>query len=183
MADPARVFVTGALGFIGRALADRYASKGAEIRGVDVRADPERGVVAGDVAEPGDWQSHAAGCDLVIHTAAVVSMRDDPGPIWRVNVLGTRHALDAARDASRFVHLSSVTAFSFDFPDGVTEDYPVRTNGVPYVENLPPRLARPQMAPIGQPRTSAASRLPAVGAECAASATCTLAPRSPWERG
>lgn len=136
VADPARVFVTGALGFIGRALADHYASRGAEIRGVDVRADLGRGVVAGDVAEPGDWQRHAAGCDLVIHTAAVVSMRDDPDPIWRVNVLGTRHALDAARDAgaSRFLHLSSVTAFSFDFPDGVTEDYPVRANGVPYVD-------------------------------------------------
>ena len=45
---------------------------------MDVSADPERGVVAGDVAEPGDWQRHAAGCDLVIHTAAVVSMREDP---------------------------------------------------------------------------------------------------------
>jgi len=134
VADPARVFVTGALGFIGRALADHYASRGAEIRGVDVSADPERGVVAGDVAEPGDWQRHAAGCDLVIHTAAVVSMRDDPDPIWRVNVLGTRHTLDAARDAARFLHLSSVTAFSFDFPDGVTEDHPVRANGVPYVD-------------------------------------------------
>jgi nucleoside-diphosphate-sugar epimerase len=136
VADRARVFVTGALGFIGRALADRYASRGAEVRGVDVRADPGRGVVAGDVAEPGDWQRHAAGCALVIHTAAVVSMRDDPDPIWRVNVLGTRHALDAARDggASRFLHLSSVTAFSFDFPDGVTERHPVRGNGVPYVD-------------------------------------------------
>ena len=121
---------------IGRALADRYAAGGAEVRGVDVRADPTRAVVAGDVAEPGDWQRHAAGCDLVIHTAAIVSMRDDPGPIWRVNVLGTRRVVDAARDAgaSRFVHLSSVTAFSFDFPDGVTEDYPIRANGVPYVD-------------------------------------------------
>jgi len=133
---PERVFVTGALGFIGRALADHYAAEGAEVRGVDVSTDPQRGVVAGDIASPGDWQRHAAGCDLVIHTAAIVSMRDDPDPVWRVNVLGTRHALDAARDAgaSRFLHLSSVTAFSFDFPDGVTEDHPVRANGVPYVD-------------------------------------------------
>ncbi len=131
---PERVFVTGALGFIGRALADRYAAEGAEVRGVDVRADPDRGVVAGDVAAAGDWQRHAEGCDLVIHTAAVVSMRDDPEPIWRVNVLGTRHALDAAQGAARFLHLSSVTVFSFDFPDGVTEQHPIRANGVPYVD-------------------------------------------------
>jgi nucleoside-diphosphate-sugar epimerase len=133
---PERVFVTGALGFIGRALADRYAADGADVRGVDVTADHERGVVAGDIASPGEWQRHAEGSDLVIHTAAIVSMRDDPDPVWRVNVLGTRHALDAAREAgaSRFLHLSSVTAFSFDFPDGVTEDHPIRPNGVPYVD-------------------------------------------------
>src|SRR5207237_2850547 len=56
---PRRVFITGALGFIGRVLAARYATGGAEVRGVDVRADPELGVVAGDVTEPGDWQAHA----------------------------------------------------------------------------------------------------------------------------
>jgi nucleoside-diphosphate-sugar epimerase len=56
--------------------------------------------------------------------------------VWRVNVLGTRRALDAAREggANRFLHLSSVTTFSFDFPDGVTEDHPIRPNGVPYVD-------------------------------------------------
>ncbi len=169
---PERVFVTGALGFIGRALADRYASEGAEVRGVDVSADPERGVVAGDIGSPGEWQRHAAGSDLVIHTAAVVSMRDDPDPIWRVNVLGTRHALDAARDAgaSRFLHLSSVTAFGFDFPDGVTEDHPVRANGVPYVD------------------TKVASEQVALQAHAAGEVTCTIVrpgdaygPRSrPW---
>ena len=65
---PRRVFVTGALGFIGRTLADRYRAAGAEVRGMDRVAAPEHGVVAGDVSEPGDWQAHAAGSDLVIIT-------------------------------------------------------------------------------------------------------------------
>lgn len=136
MAEPARVFITGALGFIGRALGDHFRARGSELRGVDVHADADRGVVAGDVSRPGEWQRAAAGCELVIHTAAVVSMRSDPDPIWRVNVAGTRHALDAARaaGASRFVHLSSVVVFSFEFPDGVDEHHPVRPNGVPYVD-------------------------------------------------
>ena len=136
MSEPTRAFVTGALGFIGRALSLRLRERGVEVRGMDVRADPDLAVVAGDVAEEGAWQRHAAGCDLVVHTAAIVSMRADPGPIWPVNVLGTRRALDAARDggARRFVHLSSITAFSFEYPDGVTEDYPIRPNGVPYVD-------------------------------------------------
>jgi len=49
-------------------------------------------------------------------------------------VLGTHHALEAAirGGARRFTHLSSVTAFGFEFPDQVTEDFPVRLSGVPY---------------------------------------------------
>lgn len=136
MADPASVFVTGALGFIGRSVADRYRALGAEVRGVDLHPDPARGVVAGDVAVPGPWQQQMAGCDLVVHTAAAVTLRNDPGPIWRANALGTRNVVDAAAraGAGRLVHFSSVTVFSFDFPDGVTERYPVRANGVPYVD-------------------------------------------------
>src|SRR5436305_373612 len=72
-----KVFISGALGFIGGVLADRYRSEGAEVRGVDVRADPALGVVAGDVASEGDWQRHAEGCDLVIHTAAYVGFGGD----------------------------------------------------------------------------------------------------------
>ncbi len=134
---PRRVFVTGALGFIGRTLADRYRAAGAEVRGMDRVAAPEQGVVAGDVSEPGDWQAHTGGSDLVIHTAAVVSNAANADLSWRMNVLGTRRALEAARDAgaSRFVHFSSVRAFSdLDFPDGVDESWPVRTDGNPYVD-------------------------------------------------
>lgn len=132
-----RVLITGASGFIGRALGERLARDGFDVRGVDVVADPARGVVAGDVGAPGAWQDHAAGCELVIHTAAIVSMRGtDPRAVWRVNALGTRHVLDAAAraGAARVVHLSSVTVFGFAFPDGVDERYPTEPNGVPYVD-------------------------------------------------
>ena len=130
-----RVFITGASGFIGRALHDRFTSEGHEVRGCDFKADPERGIVAGDVGERGAWQRHADGCELVIHTAAVVSFRlERPEEIWRANVLGTANALEAAEraGAGRFVHFSSVTAFGFTFPDGVDETYPVHNTYVPY---------------------------------------------------
>ncbi len=107
------------------------------MRGVDLTADPEpRGGGGRRVGERAAGSEHAAGCDLFVHTAAVISMRDDFDPVWRANVLGTRRALDAARagGAGRFVHLSSIVAFSFDYPDGVTEAHPLRTNGVPYVD-------------------------------------------------
>ncbi len=56
-----RVFITGASGFIGRALFERYAADGHEMRGCDLVADRARDVVCGDVGQPGAWQDHAAG--------------------------------------------------------------------------------------------------------------------------
>ena len=70
---PRRVFVTGANGFIGRALLRRYRELGVAVCGMDVRADPDWDVVAGDLGAPGAWQAQARGCDLVVNTAAVVS--------------------------------------------------------------------------------------------------------------
>jgi nucleoside-diphosphate-sugar epimerase len=134
---PQRVFISGASGFVGRALAARYRQLGSEVRGVDKVADLKQEVIAGDTAQPGDWQEHAQDCDLFIHAAAIVSFTHDPRNIWEINVLGTRHALDAAirGGAQRFLHISSVVAYSFDFPSDVTENYPVRCNGVPYVDS------------------------------------------------
>ena len=133
----AKVFISGGLGFIGSVLAERYREQGAEVRGVDVRADPALGMVAGDVAEEGAWQRHADGCDLVIHTAAYVGFGGRLDDVWRTNVLGTRRVLDAAAHggAERFVHFSSVTAFGFDYPDGVDERWPVRLTGNPYPDS------------------------------------------------
>jgi nucleoside-diphosphate-sugar epimerase len=134
---PRRVFITGASGFVGRALSRRYETLGAEVLGVDLAADNDRAIVAGDISAAGPWQLHAAGCDLFIHTAAVVSNAVALDRSWRVNVLGTRRALDAAvrGGARRFVHFSSVRVFSDrDFPDGVDERHPVRTDGNPYVD-------------------------------------------------
>jgi nucleoside-diphosphate-sugar epimerase len=134
---PSKVFISGALGFIGSVLAERYRNEGAEVCGVDVRADPALGVVAGDIAEEGAWQEHASGCDLVVNTAAYVGFGGDLDPVWRVNVLGTRRVIDAAArgGADRFVQFSSVTTFGFDYPDGVDESYPVRLTGNPYPDS------------------------------------------------
>jgi len=133
---PKRVFITGANGFIGRALARRYRDYGAEVCGVDMSADPAWNVVAGDVREVDRWRRHLDGADLVIHTAAVVSMVAPMRAAWEVNCHGTRRLLTACREGgtARFVQLSSVAAFGFDFPDGVDESWPLITNGNSYTD-------------------------------------------------
>ena len=117
MRIPTRVFVTGASGFIGRALMSRFAELGAAVAGVDLTADPARDVVAGDVGAPGDWQQHAKGSQLVIHTAAVVS-NSAPAELYRrVSVGSVRHVVDAAitAGAARLTHISSIAAYGLDF--------------------------------------------------------------------
>ncbi len=130
-----RVLVTGAAGFIGRAVGDALRADGDEVVGIDRVAEGD--IVAGDTTDPASWAAHLAGVDAVVHTAAVVSNAVDLDEQWRINVLGTRRVIEAARDAGvrRVVHLSSIRAFSDrDFPDGVTEDHPVRPDGNPYVD-------------------------------------------------
>jgi nucleoside-diphosphate-sugar epimerase len=124
-----RVVVTGAHGFVGRALERALRERGDEVFGLD---QPD-----GDIAQPGRWQDRFAGADLAIHTAASLSgglaHRDR---IWQVNAVGTVHVLDAAErhGVPRVVHLSSVSVFGVDFPDGVTEATPPRSFGLPYAD-------------------------------------------------
>ncbi len=131
-----KVFVTGALGFVGRAILARYQELDAETVGLDLHANPSAGVVAGDVSEPDAWQEMINGCDLVIHTAAIVTNNVPPSEAWRVNVLGTRRVLDAAIQAGarRFVHLSSLAAMRFILEDRADETAPVMPTGNPYVD-------------------------------------------------
>lgn len=140
------VFITGARGFIGRTLAQHLRSHGTRVAGVDIAADPSSGVVAGDITEPAGWQSSIAPGAVVVHTAALVSNVPTLAEAWRVNTLGTRRVLDAAvaAGARRVVYVSSVRAFSdLGFPDGVTEDHPLRPDGNPYVDT---RIAAEQAA-------------------------------------
>jgi nucleoside-diphosphate-sugar epimerase len=133
---PKRVFITGANGFIGRALATRYRHLGAEVCGVDFTADARWNVVVGDVREPGRFRDQLSGVDLVVHAAAVVSMVAPMRAAWDVNCNGTRRLLTACREqgVARFVQISSVAAFGFDFPANVDESHPLITNGNSYVD-------------------------------------------------
>ncbi len=130
-----RVFITGADGFIGRALSERLRADGVEVAGVDTRPSSQE-VVVGDISRDGAWLESVDGADLVIHTAVIVSMQGDPDSFYDINIAGTRRVLEAAvrTGAKRFVQFSSTVVYSDRFPPNVDETYPVRINGNPYVD-------------------------------------------------
>ena len=124
---PRSVFITGANGFIGRALGDRYRALGAEVRGMDLRADSAKNVVAGDLTKPDSWAAHAQGCELFVNTAAVVST-NAPWQLYRdVTIRGVRNALDVAvaGGAKRFLHYSTVATLGYDYEGDADERHPV----------------------------------------------------------
>lgn len=131
-----KVFITGARGFVGRALMTRYSTSGVETLGLDIHPEPEMNIVSGDIVQPQVWESHLTGCDLLIHTAAIVTNNVSHEEAWRVNVLGTRRVLDAAQRAGvrRFVYLSSLAAMRFIAEDQAGEQAPILPTGNPYVD-------------------------------------------------
>lgn len=122
-AVPRSVFITGASGFIGRALARRYRALGADVRGMDLHADAANNVVAGDLTRPAEWAEHAQGCELFINTAAVVSLAAAWPQYREISVRGVRGCLDIAiaGGAKRFLHYSSIAALGWRCPENACE--------------------------------------------------------------
>lgn len=125
-----RVGVTGASGFVGRAVIARLDEDGWDVVGVDRVAVP--GVVAADIRGPGPWQELLGTCAAVVHTAAIVSQTAARDTAWAVNVVGTRRVVDALAPDARLVHFSSAAVYSPVRPPSVDEAYPVRPTGRVY---------------------------------------------------
>jgi UDP-N-acetyl-alpha-D-quinovosamine dehydrogenase len=118
----ARIFITGATGFIGRALCRHLISDGCTVIGA-VRSKKSQsrlvsGVIpflCGDLQEKTDWSPALQGVDEVVHLAARVHVlketEEDAAKVFhRLNVDATRELAGAAARSGvkRFVFLSSV---------------------------------------------------------------------------
>jgi nucleoside-diphosphate-sugar epimerase len=110
-----RILITGADGFVGRALAAHLAADGHTLRtAVRVRRS-EGAIEVGDIAVFQDWQRLLQGIDVVVHLAARAhelheSALDSVAEFRRVNVDATLRLAQAAAVAGvrRFVFLSSI---------------------------------------------------------------------------
>ncbi|TFC09695.1 NAD-dependent epimerase/dehydratase family protein [Cryobacterium algoritolerans] len=105
------VLVTGASGFLGRAVAARIVAAGHEVYTFQRRASGVPGVIdrLGSVEDPAAVARAIDGIDAVVHLAAKVSLAGEAADFEAVNVGGTRTLLAAAADAGacRFVYVSS----------------------------------------------------------------------------
>lgn len=68
--------------------------------------------VVGDVTDAATWERAARGVTTIVHAAALVVTRDSFDEFTRVNVGGTRLAIEAARrSGARLIHISSVAVY------------------------------------------------------------------------
>src|SRR5262245_18546232 len=108
-----QIFITGASGFIGGAVA-KGLSASHEVRAMSRSARSDE-VIHALGATPvrcdlgGVTPDHLAGCQVVIHCAAFVKQWGTREEFWITTVDGTAQILDAARRASvsRFINIGT----------------------------------------------------------------------------
>ena len=132
------ILVTGATGFLGRAVVDHLIARGRAVRAA-VRTDAGPGAVAvGDLSVDTDWSVALTGIDTVVHCAARAHVMretsDDPLALFRA--VNTEATAALARQAvaagvRRFVFISSI---------GVNG---AATDGVPFRHDDPPHPHSP----------------------------------------
>jgi nucleoside-diphosphate-sugar epimerase len=130
-----KVFLTGGTGFIGGTVARQLRDRGDEV--VCLVRSPEKAgaltelgceTVAGDLGDVEAMKAAMAGCDAVIHAAAMYEVgipKSQRPAMYEANVTGTENVLGAARDAGvgKIVYVSTCGIFGDTHGETVDETY------------------------------------------------------------
>jgi len=133
-----RILITGATGFLGNHLLDAFADQQFRIS-VLCRKPPDKNFqragityIKGDIEDPYSLSVAFKEADVVIHAAALVSVRpEDNDRMHSVNVLGTRNVVNAilASDVKRLIYVSSIAAIGGVHNSGKIMDEAAAWNG------------------------------------------------------
>lgn len=134
------IFVTGGTGFLGRHLIPALCRAGYNLRVLTRTPQrhqwlyqyPNLDIIKGDLAT-GEGLEAVAGCEYVVHAAALFSMWQGAGDFAAINKRGTENLLHAATNAAvkRLIYTSTIAVVGNPDPD------------IPLDENHPPRPADP----------------------------------------
>jgi len=128
----AKIFLTGATGFVGTNLAPILAAAGHHLRCLIRPGNPAQSLanldfepVVGTLEDEGTLGDALKGVDVVIHLAALVSFaKRDREAMFRTNTEGTRRLARLARlsGVGRFLHMSTISAVAYsDRPEVLDE--------------------------------------------------------------
>ncbi len=128
-----RILVSGASGFLGKAIVQALSENGSQVRGL-VRSRersavleqwPGVKIIKGDIKNADSMMESVLGCQYVIHCAAKLS--GDWEECYAVNVCGTENLARAAFTAGCrcFLHISSVVVCGYDVTGEVDESTPL----------------------------------------------------------
>lgn len=137
--------VIGASGFLGSHVARQLVHNGDDVRVMLRRTSSTKGIddlpverCYGDVFDDAALRDAMVGCDVVFYCVVDARMwLRDPAPLFRTNVEGLRHVLDAAVAAGlrKFIFTSTTGTLAISDGTPVTEDDPHNwTQGGAYIE-------------------------------------------------
>jgi dihydroflavonol-4-reductase len=143
-----KILVTGATGFIGSNLIIELIKQGYHVRAfhrltsntaILTKTNIEH--VIGDLCDKDSLRKAVEGCDIVFHTAALISFfKQKQKKHFEINVEGTRNVVEACKKAGveKLIHTSTIGALGYTTDGTLTNENTVYNWG----ENIPYRYTK-----------------------------------------